>query len=296
MGCLPISQAMAPGFALPLRILVTAATAWTLLIAGAPAHPGLAFAEGPVDFVFDLDDTLIRYLRGKESSRTQLIPAISEGKPYQYQVLDGAPEILLAAERGGRVSVFSFGDRARNRAVLSQLRLPDGRTALQLIESSGGKVLSLEDATMLADGNHKDLRKVNPDLSRVVMFEDNPRWILPGQNKSVVFIGGKPDHLPSALAQSAGTEAYLRVRNRLAAGWGIFRRSQHLAANQELSLHEALARVQADASILGDVRVYREGAREFHELNPRYRFTAALDGISRMGCIRSEITRNLAKP
>ncbi|MFL5812753.1 MAG: NIF family HAD-type phosphatase [Bdellovibrionia bacterium] len=270
--------------------------------------------EPIIDVVFDLDDTLIRWVRPDEAKSGTLIPAMSQGKPYLFRVLDGTPEILesLSRQPGVRISFFSMGERSRNETVLSQLKLPSGRTAREIAY----RVLSLEDATQVNGESHKDLRLVNPDLERVLIVDDQKNAPIPGQERNVLWLGGKPEHFYESLHDTPGSgatwkpaspEKFVEYRNRLAYARGLIDRVlTESKKSGSIGVVEALAAQQWSRDSAGlpvfrsglrsDLSLYRKGAAEFHAVNSRYGFTTAYTGPERRACLSEAISEFLKIP
>lgn len=264
--------------------------------------------------VFDLDDTLIRWVRPDETAAGTLIPAMSQGKQYQFRVLDGAPEILesLSQIPGMCISFFSIGERSRNETVLSHMKLPSGRMAREIAY----RVLSLEDATQVAGKPHKDLRLVDPDLKRVVIVDDQKNSPIPGQERNVLWLGGKPEHHyeslkdspgPGAKWKAASSEKFVIYRNRLAYARGLLDRvlteSQKSGSSNLVESLSALQWAQDSAGtpvfnseLWSDLSLYRKGAAEFHAVNSQYGFTTAYTGTSRRACLSDAIAELLKVP
>ena len=183
-----------------------------------------------IDIVFDLDDTLIRWIRPHENSPAETISAESmspEGdmQLYRYRVLAGGPELLqsLAARPNVRVSFFSLGSAERNETVLKGYKLPDGRSAWDIAY----KVLSDTDAS---HNHEKDLTKFNPDVRQVLIVDDKAKTTIHGQERNVVQISGKVEHFYSAVDEkwnnAGGTynttpTAFVQAQNKLAYASGV---------------------------------------------------------------------------
>jgi hypothetical protein len=242
----------------------------------------------PIDIVFDLDDTLIRWIRPGEKVPTALLPLSGEINGYRYRILDGAPEIVqhyvnLAKSQGARVSFFSLGDEDRNLKVLKLFKLPNGQTAFEIAY----KILSDKDAVTLNGLHLKDLTLVNPDLSRVFLVDDRFVTTVPGQEQNVVHILPKVPHFFSSVEErwqdgdnqvhQTTPRDFFQNRNKLAFGVAIIDRALSNAGHQ--TPLEALTQVQYlkgayRDNLVDDIRFYREGARIFHEVDDRYAFTS----------------------
>jgi hypothetical protein len=143
-----------------------------------------AGGKGPVfDVVYDLDWTLFYPVDSVVDSETISLP---EGN---FRLADGSAEALLRQHRAGhRISIDSGGLKSRNEALAA--------FAVEKVRAQGGsdfsfyKILNFEDLTpregapanaKFADRWIKDLRKVNPDLRRVIHVDDTPKFTHPGQ-------------------------------------------------------------------------------------------------------------------
>lgn len=155
------------------------------------ALPLPALAAPDFHVVFDLDWTLVYPLEAAPNPPDPLAVQAA-GKWYRYS--DGAAEsIQRLLERGVKVSFFSGGDTTRNLELLRQLRLPNGTTAAQ----AAHKILNAEDLTRVSEDNtlkfpqrfKKDLRKITPDLDRVVLIDDIKEFSLPGQERNMRWTG-----------------------------------------------------------------------------------------------------------
>lgn len=189
-----------------------------------------AFAAPPlVDIVYDIDQTIatlvhdgpggdwladplnpqkdivsITYDRPEVDSMNQPIldPA---GKPLttrvseRYRVYEGFVEEMEKWRReiaAGhvRISFFSGGHVARNRALLDAIKLRDGSSVRALVTDK--QIHGRE--SMLATGVgpegrvrerfKKDLRTINPDLSHVILVDDIPNFVPDSQLHHVVWL------------------------------------------------------------------------------------------------------------
>lgn len=165
-----------------------------------------------LDIVFDLDWTLI----GEVKSTTDI--AASEILVYEqerYRLLPGARELIrsLLAEGRVRISFFSGGQRERNEAVLKQVMV-DGQSLYDLAY----KVLSRGDLTDLSaevasdarfsERYKKDLRLVNPDLTKVIMIDDNDLFAVDeSQRRNFIWLGETFENL-----EHYSTQATLKMQ------------------------------------------------------------------------------------
>lgn len=169
-------------------------------------HPS---SHGAIDVVFDLDWTLIAQVSSPEGIPPEDLLRFED---EYYRLNPGAREILtdLLALENVRVSFFSGGGGERNLSVLSQVNL-GGVSARDVAY----KIFSRSDLTdfshqVSADARFserykKDLRPINPDLSRVIMIEDNVNFALDSeQSRNFIWLGETFENLEvysKALAQ-----------------------------------------------------------------------------------------------
>lgn len=239
-------------------VLASLALAW----AGTPAR-----AEKPIDFVIDLDWTLFyeifdeRQLSGRPAR-------VLEHEGHRYVMTDDAPRFVqkLLSVPGARVSFFSGGDEARNRFLLEQLRLPDGRTAAE----AAFRVLSRDDLTPIEgvpDGASfskrfkKDLSKLASDaeLARTILIDDQPGFALKGQEKNLLSLEPTFDFAGNynAVKQEMGRGLSLRFpapsretwaleREKLARAAGLIDAALEKSAREGVSPRDALHSLQYD--------------------------------------------------
>jgi hypothetical protein len=151
-----------------------------------------AFAAGPVyDVVFDLDWTLFYPVKKLETAET-----VQVGEEF-YQPAEKAIEVLIKLHQDGhRLSLFSGGTAPRNQALAKDLLAKIQARGVR--DFSFYKVLNFEDLSRregTSDSDKfvvrfaKDLTKINPDLSHVVLVDDLPEFAVPGQEKNVFGLG-----------------------------------------------------------------------------------------------------------
>jgi hypothetical protein len=139
------------------------------------------------DIAFDLDWTLFYPVdKNGDAESVNLL----EGR---FRMADGViPTLIKLHRQGHRISVFSGGTLARNQALVQLItrRIHE----LGVSDFSFYKVLNFEDLSprygaaadaRFSDRWQKDLRKVNPDLSRVILVDDIAKFTYPGQEKNV---------------------------------------------------------------------------------------------------------------
>jgi hypothetical protein len=271
------------------------------------ANIGAGDQSKSIDITFDLDDTLIRWVRPfpDEPLPEGAIPADGNHLKYSYRILDGAPELLqsLADRPNVRISFFSLGPAGRNEEILKKIILPDGRSAWDIAHL----VLSDEDAT--PDGE-KDLSKINPDTSRVLIVEDKSNSTIEAHRANILRISPKLKIFYSSLKEkwagentSRGTtpEEFVQQRNKLAFADGVIHETLDRVQALGISPVEALTQIQYSLDSSGklayredlktDLKYYRKGASDFHQLNPKYRFTSAYGYIKYIECIKKELMR-----
>lgn len=160
----------------------------------------------PVHVVFDIDDTFAFSTENLPASDSVIV--VSAGN-QEYSIpkafLRGVETLLKLNESGMpvKISFYSAGNGERNRALLSAIRLSDGRSLFDI----SNKVLNREDrfdpkAQLDSAGNRidkeafqpaesmfrgqmkKDLRKIDADLERVILVDDDRSYVLAGQEKN----------------------------------------------------------------------------------------------------------------
>lgn len=164
----------------------------SLILLLGPLAPGAVRAAEPIHLVFDIDWTLVYPLPEKPAQPDAHTIEVL-GKWYRFTDDSAAVIAEAAANPALRVSFFSGGERERNLQLLQKLKLPDGRSALDVAT----KVLSTEDLTpgskepgaKFAQRWKKDLTKVEPDLNRVVLIDDIADFALPGQERNMYWLG-----------------------------------------------------------------------------------------------------------
>lgn len=155
---------------------------------------GCSTGRGPASFqdevqhiVFDIDWTIVA-----ETETPNLFPAnrvvVVEGKHYvKYFGLESLVEKLIRNPQI-KISFYSGGKKARNEDLLKKIKLNDGRSLFSVAH----KILSAEDLTPMPNTTaemkfserfKKDLTKVSEDLEQVLMFDDTPKFVLPGKAK-----------------------------------------------------------------------------------------------------------------
>lgn len=167
-----------------------------------------AFAGVPVDVVFDIDLTIVANIpaSGKDPLRDPADPRrgtvdiqfVDEGaaKAERYRVFDGMTDLMekLKADPRVRVSFFSGGTEARNESLLREIKLPDGTSLWDLAQ---GRVYGRNSMTATGKGPlhrirdrfKKDLTRINPDLSDVIIVDDIKEFVPESQAGHMLWIG-----------------------------------------------------------------------------------------------------------
>lgn len=178
--------------------------------------------------VFDLDWTLVYPL---ENSPKQPGPldVLVEGK--WYRIADSTGDVLESLSQLPNVKIhfFSGGKKSRNLELLKKIRLPSGKTALDIAQQT----LHYDDLTEVdpkakkfSDRWKKDLSKVHSDLERVLLIDDIENFSMPGQEKQLLWTGKTYnfyDQFSSVPKKSTDKwdpptrEEWLRERNKLIA-------------------------------------------------------------------------------
>ncbi len=190
--------------------------------------------NAPIYFVFDIDGTLVKPIPpnlpiNQLPDLTQMIPLRGDIFGQRYQVLNGAGELiqsLLIDIPRSRIMFFSAGRHEKNIQILKALKLPDGRSALEISD----RVMSYQflSEVKAENGNplfaskkalRKDLRKarlqgrdpgrdlgrdpgrdpgrnlggdhsrdLGGDLERVLLIDNSPKWSLPGQEGNLLWV------------------------------------------------------------------------------------------------------------
>lgn len=151
--------------------------------------------KDPLHLVLDIDWTLVIPLteeQAKHFSGDKRLLIVGE---ETYLLKEGARELLEVAFNHPqiKVSFFSGGGKHRNRTLLKSLLFRDGSNALE----KSYKVLSKEDLTVVSTDQRlrfserfkKDMRKVHPDLDRVLLIEDLAHFALGEGQENTLWLG-----------------------------------------------------------------------------------------------------------
>ncbi|MFT6070306.1 MAG: hypothetical protein ACJAT2_002803 [Bacteriovoracaceae bacterium] len=249
-----------------------------------------------IDIVFDLDWTLISKVDPSLKGRKGIIEIGEE----LYRVHDWARELVtaLVLDPKYRVSFFSGGPSQRNIKVLEAITIVDG-SERSFLEVSH-KALHREDLLLVdppadldnpapADRWKKDLTKINEDLKKIVMFEDDYRHALnPKQRQNILWMGMSFYHIDSKkelreAQRSLSDDSFVPPsiqkwqlqRNKLAISFGVLEQAMEDKKNSSLSLSE-LVQKRLKQSGIEENTVTKEGRSFFdrgssilRRVNPR---------------------------
>lgn len=137
--------------------------------------------------VFDIDWTIVAETEIPNSFPANRVLNV-EGKHYiKYFGLESLIEKLISNPQI-KVSFYSGGKKSRNENLLKKIKLKDGRSLFSVAH----KILSSDDLVAMPNTTaemkfserfKKDLTKVSEDLEQVLMFDDTPKFVLPGKAK-----------------------------------------------------------------------------------------------------------------
>jgi hypothetical protein len=161
-----------------------------------------------LDVVFDIDWTIVYPLESTNNiDQTRLI--LAEGKPYR--ITDWTEEVIeqLVHKKDIRISFYSGGDAKRNNVILQQIKLKNGKSLFDIAY----KILHKEDLSAIAQDSSlpfskrykKDLRLIDPDLSKIVLIDDVQNFTLPHQYRHQLWLNKtynfyeEAQHLPQKL-------------------------------------------------------------------------------------------------
>ncbi|OFZ53338.1 MAG: hypothetical protein A2428_05740 [Bdellovibrionales bacterium RIFOXYC1_FULL_54_43] len=241
----------------------------------------------PIHVVIDIDRTILDTVEqgtpAEFLSSARLIPKTGKIFGYRYIVLDGAPEMIAAVSTlpDVKVSLFSRGNRARNLAVLEQLKLPDGRSA----KDAAYRIFSLEDAPL----PKKDLYKVigkSGDINRIILIDDHLDYAVSGQHRNLLW-------LPH-------TDQPRIHRYQLARAAGLLLAVLEIAKKTEKPIRDILwdfqwkkdgaARLVYRKELLTDRSLYEKGVEFLRRVNPQYTIPSVFLDELREGCLWRALT------
>lgn len=144
-----------------------------------------------VDVVFDIDWTLVSQVDGLDSANSRTYKSLGD----YYRLTDGAQEIIedLIEDKKVRVSFYSGGSEARNLDLLSQIKLSNGESLLDVSYKVLSKKHLIEVSSdpdlRFSERLKKDLTLVNENLNNVVLIDDIKHFTPLNQRKNVIWTG-----------------------------------------------------------------------------------------------------------
>lgn len=171
----------------------------------------------------------------------------------KFRLYDGFVELLqeLKNQSHVRVSFFSAGSTIRLRTFLTKIKLPDGRSASEIVYRTLGE----EDLTRVGNVGRfremfrKDLRKVNPDLQNVILLDD-VNFALDTQKKNLLlFVEDFPypeRRLHTVLTKKLIAKESGKIREAAKLILEIIQRATH----QNESLLQVLSQIRLNPAIL----------------------------------------------
>ncbi|MFL5812860.1 MAG: hypothetical protein ACJ763_04735 [Bdellovibrionia bacterium] len=257
-----------------------------LLAIGLLALPAFSEAQGsPKDATIyisiDLDGTLFDTIR--DPRQVETLEDLVKASDGTHKPVWGAAAFVqsLVDIPNAKIVFFSGGDSERNKELLSQLMMKDGKSALD----HAYKVFSKADLTpVVTDPNvktehqyqrlKKDLKKIDPsiDLSRVIHVDDVPEYVLPEQRANVVAIDPAYDYVENYSRFKEYQRQGLHLENpppsrrhwaydtqRLIYARGVIEEALDLTHRREdISLRDAVAQLQKN----GDPRRFLDAGNK----------------------------------
>ena len=155
-------------------------------------------ASGERHIVFDVDWTIVSEIKNP-TARDLKNKRVLEVEGIHYFISDGLENFIqdIRSYKEMKISFFSGGKKSRNTKLLSMIKLPDGKSLLDIAY----KVLNNEDLVPVADAPpearfserfKKDLTKVSKVLDSLIMLDDTAGFVVDSsdnQAKHVFFIG-----------------------------------------------------------------------------------------------------------
>lgn len=145
--------------------------------------------------VLDIDWTLVTPLNNEQAYYFIGDKRLLQVGDEYYLLKEGARELLETAFADPKIEVsfFSGGGHQRNEKLLKSLYLTNGRTAWE----ESYRVLSRRDLTVVSQDQSlrfserfkKDIRKVHPDLTRVLLIEDLAHFALGDGVDNTLWLG-----------------------------------------------------------------------------------------------------------
>jgi hypothetical protein len=161
-----------------------------------------ALAGIPVDLVVDIDLTIVALVSDKANS--DLLGGPSENivtvGEERYRVFEGVKdrfaEWVREKQAAGQVRLhfFSGGTEVRNENLLKNIKMKDGTSLWDLCEGRAFGRTSMTPTGLgplhrTRDRYKKDLTKINPDISDVIIVDDIKEFVADGQRGHVLWLG-----------------------------------------------------------------------------------------------------------
>ncbi len=200
--------------------------------------PAIALAELPLDIVFDIDLTIvtrvddgpqgdlladpadprrgtvdINFLEPEYDRLNRVVGNRTIPRSERYRLYEGMTALMkrlktLQEEGKVRVTFFSGGSEPRNEALLKTIKLSDGSSLWDLAQ---GRVLGRGALTptgvtsrmRIRDRFKKDLTRVNPNLSDVIIIDDIKEFVPVNQRQNLLWIGEEFPY-PERVRHSSG--------------------------------------------------------------------------------------------
>lgn len=200
----------------------------------------------PVDIVFDIDLTIVSTLYDEEG--TDLLRDPSDPKRGTFDITFNSPELsgkivtetyrrydgvtdlmqeLKRLQKEGlvRISFFSGGHEARNKALLKNIKLHDGSslydlaTPERIFSRTEMMATGLQPPARIRERFKKDLRIVNPNLEDVVLIDDIKEFVPDSQKGNMFWIDEKFPYRDRIYGNLPVPDAELLYRERNKFDW-----------------------------------------------------------------------------
>ena len=148
-----------------------------------------------IDIVFDLDWTLVKQVDSIGVDPSKFLEVNGEF----YRVGDGAVEVLeyLFSNDHVRVSFFSGGKYDRNSKLLKKIETKFGSAfdnAYKVLSYNDLLEVSTDQSLSFADRFKKDVSLINIDLRRVLIIDDDKRFVVREHKKNLLWMGETYKH------------------------------------------------------------------------------------------------------
>lgn len=149
-----------------------------------------------LDIIFDIDLTLVEEIKTTDpryaAANAGSLPRTITIEGIIYQIIEGAEKLVnrISALPQVRVSYMSGGAKSRNLKLLRAVHAQGGGTWYD----QAYRVLSRSDLPLIEVKKDefrlkKDVRKINPDLDRVLLLDDIPSFILSEHLENQLWLG-----------------------------------------------------------------------------------------------------------